>query len=281
MPELTPKILLEGLKFPEGPRWRDDRLWFSDMPTRRVMTVDLSGHTQEITRLECKPSGLGFLPDGTSLVVSMEDHKLYRLDGGSLTLVADCSSLCGGEMNDMVVDSQGRAYIGNSGFPMGGVFKPANLIRVDPDGTVSLAAPNMKLPNGSAITDDGKTLIVAESRGERLTAFDIAGDGSLANRRTFAEMPGQVPDGICLDAGGGVWVGLPLGKEFQRVLEGGEVTHRIPTPDRYAVAVALGGPDRRTLFLLTSETSGQDPEREHAIGRIETVQVETPGAGLP
>ncbi|MCH8195757.1 MAG: SMP-30/gluconolactonase/LRE family protein [Chloroflexi bacterium] len=281
MATLTPTPLLDGLVFPEGPRWRDGKLWFSDMHAHKVMTVDLQGRTEDVATVPQRPSGLGFLPDGRMLVVSMLDKRLLRLDPGGLTTVADLAGLCDGDANDMVVDSQGRAYVGYLGFEMGEEFKLASIVMVEPDGSARVVADELSIPNGAVITPDGKTMIVAESRGNRLTAFDIETDGSLSGRRVFAEVGDAVPDGICLDAETGVWVGSPTTSEFFRVLEGGEITHRIPTPGRYAVACIHGGEDRRTLFLLTAETTGEDLRRGISKGWIETVQVDVPGAGWP
>ena len=275
---LETKIFLEGLKFPEGPRWHDEKLWFSDMNAKKVMTVDLQGNTETIIEMEDSPSGLGWLPDGTLLIVSMEDERLLRLDADGLKEFADLSSLATYRCNDMVVDKKGRAYVGNFGFSLQNEeFKPAEIILVTPDGNAQIAADNMVFPNGTVITPDDKTLIVAESYGNRLTAFDILEDGLLEGRRIWAEMPSRIPDGICLDAEGGIWVASPgTGKVF-RVLEGGKVTHEVKGSNQ-AFACMLGGIDRRTLFVATSTAFDQTGQVE---GRIETVRVEIPGAGLP
>ena len=277
------EVLLDGLMFPEGPRWREDKLWFSDMHAGRVMTVDMDGHFEVITTVPNSPSGLGWLPDGRLLVVSMLDRRLLRLDEGALTEVADLGQLASFHCNDMVVDHQGRAYIGNFGFDLNAQapFSPAEVILVHPDGQAMVAADEMAFPNGSVITPDGKTLIVAETFGSRLTAFDIEEDGSLSNRRIWAEVEGAFPDGICLDAEGGIWVASPAGKTgVMRVCEGGDITHHIEVAT-HAYACMLGGPRRTTLFMLTAETINPDGARAKSSGRIEMVQVEVPGAGLP
>ena len=277
------EILLDGLMFPEGPRWHENKLWFSDMHAGQVMTVDMDGRSEIITTVPNSPSGLGWLPDGRLLVVSMLDRRLLRLDEGGLTEVADISQLASFHCNDMVVDDRGRAYIGNFGFDLntGAPFSPAEVILVHPDGQAMVAADEMAFPNGSVITPDGKTLIVAETFGSRLSAFDIAGDGSLSNRRIWAEVEGAFPDGICLDAEGGIWVASPSGKiGVMRVCEGGEITHFIDVAT-HAYACMLGGPQRRTLFMLTAETINPDGARAKSSGRIEMVQVDVPGAGLP
>ena len=271
---LKTEILLEGLKFPEGPRWHDGKLWFSDMQMRKVMTVDLSGNADVKIKMPKSPSGLGWLPDGTLLVVSMEDRRLLRLDPDGLTEVADLSNIATFHCNDMVVDKVGRAYIGNFGSFMSIQMppKPDCLILVTPDGRARIAADNLMFPNGTVITPDDKTLIVGETFGTRLTAFDILEDGSLTNQRLWAKLK-SVPDGICLDAEGAIWVASPGTGHVLRVLEGGEITHKIKVSSQ-AYACMLGGPDRRTLFVATSVQQGSQ-------GKIEIANVDVPGAGLP
>jgi sugar lactone lactonase YvrE len=275
-------VLLDGLVFPEGPRWHDDKLWFSDMHAHRVMTVDLDGRTDTVLEVPGQPSGLGWLPDGRLLVVSMTDRRLLRLDPGGVSTAADLSHLATFHCNDMVVDGQGRAYVGNFGFDFleEQPFVAARLALVTPDGKVRVVADDLAFPNGTVITPDGSTLIIGESFGARLTAFDIEPDGGLVRRRLWAALDGVVPDGICLDAEGAIWVASPLSSEVVRVLEGGTIAERIAVATN-AYACMLGGPDRRTLFVLTAAT--HDPERARAErrGRIETVPVEVPGAGWP
>ena len=278
-----PEVLLDDLIFLEGPRWYDGKLWFSDMFAGQVRTADLSGNTEVVAEVAERPSGLGFLPDGRLLIVSMQNRLLLRLDREGLTTVADLSSLAVGSPNDMVVDTHGRAYIGHFGYDLfgGEEPKPASLLLVTPDGQVREVADGLEFPNGTVISPDGKTLIVAETFGRRLTAFSIADDGGLSERRVFAQFDEETPDGICLDARGGVWVSSFESGEFVRVEDGGTITERIPVPGKRAVACALGGPQRQTLFLLTAETTLEDLAQGKSIGRVETVQVDTPGAGLP
>jgi len=272
------KVLIEGLKFPETPRWHEGKLWFSDMVGRKVMTVDLDGRAEEIVEVSNSPGGLGWLPDGRLLVVSMRDRRLLRLDPDGLVEVADLSKLADFSLDDMVVDAQGRAYVGHFGFDAlaGKPFAPATLIMATPDGAISTAADNMAFPNGCAITPDDQTLIVAESVGRTLTAFDMAPDGSLSNRRLWAKLE-QMPDGICLDAEGAVWVASPATEEVLRVHDGGKVSRRIRTKPQ-AYACMLGGKDGRTLFLCTSTT---EAFRGAAPGAVQTLQVDVPGAGRP
>jgi sugar lactone lactonase YvrE len=279
----VPAVVLDGLAFPEGPRWHDGHLVFSDQHDRRVVRMDPSGKAETLVEVPQQPSGLGWLPDGRMLIVSMLDRRLLRLEAGRLVEHADLSTLATGECNDMVVDSNGRAYVGNFGFDMygGEEARETCIILVDPDGTVSIAADGIAFPNGTVITDDGGTLIVGESYAGRLTAFTIAADGGLSGRRLFAQLQGAVPDGICLDAEGAVWAACPLTGRVLRVRDGGEVLAEIKVNNDGAYACMLGGNDRRTLYICTAASS--DPKETPGLrsGRIEAIQVDVPGAGLP
>lgn len=280
-PTLTP--FLDRLAFPEAPRWHDGALWFSDFHTQRVQRVDMKGRCETVASVPGQPSGLGWLPDGRMLVVSMTDRRLLRLEGNVLVEVADLSKLAPFHCNDMVVDAKGRAYIGNFGFDFAGRQAPRStgLILVLPDGQARVVAQDLHFPNGAVITPDGRTLIIGETYASRLTAFDIADDGSLNGRRVWATLDKATPDGICLDADGAVWLASPISREVIRVREGGEVTHRITTPGQ-AVACMLGGPDRRTLFVLTGKVMvTPEQSRESLTGMIYTLPVTVPGAGLP
>jgi sugar lactone lactonase YvrE len=286
--------LLEGLHFGEGPRWHDGKLWFSDFYDHAVMSVKPGGKAEKVVEVPGQPSGLGWLPDGRLLIVSMTDRKLMRLEGKSLVQHADLSGVATFHCNDMVVDSVGRAYVGNFGFDLeaymaahgieAALGEPgpptATLARVDPDGSVHVAATGMRFPNGSVVTPDGRTLIVAETLGLRLTAFDVAPDGTLSGRRIWASTGSVAPDGICLDAAGAIWVSNPLGTECVRVAEGGEVLDRVTT-SQPSFAVALGGPDRKTLFLMTAPGSAADVVGTARAGKVEAVEVDVAGAGLP
>lgn len=278
------ETLLDGLTFPEAPRWRDGRLWFSDFYTHRVLTVTPDGTAKTIVEIPQRPSGLGWTPDGTLLVVSMLDRLVLklRLDDGTLRVHADLSAVATGPCNDMVVDGEGRAYVGNFGFDrhQGEPPRPAVLARVDPDGTVTAVANDLMFPNGTVITPDGRTLIVAETIGNRLTAFERERDGRLTNRRVWADLGENFPDGICLDAEGAIWVADPRKNVVLRVHEGGRRSRAIPTGDRGAYACMLGGEDRRTLFVCTNTISGPKAA-ERTDGRIETIRVDVPGAGWP
>ena len=223
------------------------------------------------------------MPDGRLLIVSMTDRRLLRLDGQALTEVADLSSLAPFHCNDMVVDARGRAYIGNFGFDFAAKQTPrtTHLILVQPDGQARVVADDLHFPNGAVITPDGRTLIIGESYASSLTAFDIADDGSLSGRRVWATLNNATPDGISLDAEGAIWLASPTSREVLRVRQGGEVTHRIATPGQ-AVACMLGGPDRCTLFVLTTKVMAT-PEQslQSLIGAIHTLAVTVPGAGWP
>lgn len=276
---------LSGLAFPESPRWHQGALWFSDFYDHRVCRVTADGRAETVVEVPGQPSGLGWLPDGRLLVVAMNDRRLLCLDAGSLVEVADLRALAPGPCNDMLVDAQGRAYIGNFGFDLQGraPFAPASLILVTPDGRARTVADNMYFPNGTVLTPDGRTLIVGESYGQRLTAFDVMEDGSLERRRVWAQLEGKGvgPDGMCLDAEGGVWLASPVSREVLRVREGGQVTHRIATAGQ-AVACMLGGADRRTLFVLTGRVLVTPEEsRAERSGMIYATRVEVAGAGMP
>ncbi len=272
---LTTEVLLDGLKFPESPRWHDDKLWFVDMEDHKVMTVDLNGNTETILELPNSVSGLGWLPDNRLLVVSVEDCRLMRLDAEGVTEVIDLNRFGTVFLNDMIVDKKGRAYIGNFGFDYfnGKPFAPTKLILVYPNGDAKVVADNMAFPNGTVITPDDKTLIIAETFSAQLTAFNIMDDGSLTERRVWANLKSLAPDGICLDAEEGIWLAAPGRKRVVRVLEGGQITH-IVRVENDAYACMLGGPDRKTLFVATSKHTRD-------AGKIEFVKVDIPGAGLP
>lgn len=286
------RVLAGGLHFGEAPRWHDGVLWFSDFFDYAVKTVDLEGHIAVKLSMADRPSGLGWMPDGSMLIVSMTARALLRLDQGRLALHADLSGIATFHCNDMVVDTAGRAYVGNFGFDLdtneingtlGEVLAThagATIARVDLDGSVHAAADGLMFPNGTVITPDGRTMIVAESFANRLTAYDVADDGSLSNRRLWADLGTRTPDGICLDADGAIWVANPIINECFRVGEGGDILDVIETDNR-CFACMLGGPDRRTLFMLTSRYSLAVEAAVHRTGNVLVADVDVPGAGLP
>ncbi|BBZ46373.1 SMP-30/gluconolactonase/LRE family protein [Mycobacterium parmense] len=271
---MIPKPLANGFCFGEGPRWFEGLLWFSDMLGEAVHTADMRGTLTTVPLPGRRPSGLGFRPDGSLLIVSTEDRQVLRYDGETVTPLADLADLAPANLGDMVVDAAGRAYIGCQAFS-GGV-----IIRLDQDDSATVVATDLDFPNGMVITPDGE-LIVAESVGRRLTAFAIGDGGELTGRRVFADGLDGPPDGIALDAEGGVWTSMTLAHQFERIIDGGAVTDRIDMGGRVAVACALGGPQRRTLFLLSST----DAYPQRLIGtrqsRLDAVTVTAPGAGLP
>lgn len=273
--ESPPVPLAGGFCFGEGPRWFEGLLWFSDMLGEAIHTVNLRGSMTTVPLPGHTPSGLGFRPDGTLLIASASDRKVLCYDGDTVTTLVDLSEQVPADLGDMVVDAAGRCYIGSQAYS-GGV-----LVRVDPDAGVHLVAEDLDFPNGMAIAPDGGTLIVAESMGRRLTRFTIEADGGLRDRRVFADGLDGPPDGIALDAAGGVWTAMTLANQFERITEGGVVTDRIATGERAAIACALGGPSRRTLFLLSSPTAYPKRLIGTRDSRLDTVTVEIPGAGLP
>ncbi|MDE0362247.1 MAG: SMP-30/gluconolactonase/LRE family protein [Rhodospirillaceae bacterium] len=268
-----------GFTFAESPRWHDGALWFSDFHDYTVYRVEDDGTPEAVTKVPGEPSGLGWLPDGRLLVVSMTDRKLMRVDPDGLKEHADLSGIATWHCNDMVVDAEGRAYVGNFGAAWGEDPTPADLARVDPDGTVSIAAEKLDFPNGCAISADGSTLLVAETVGGRLTAFDRDATGKLSNRRVWAEVPGT-PDGICLDADGAVWVAAGT-EGVLRVAEGGEILNRVEVTENLAVACMLGGDDRKTHFVMTTINAGTEELVQQRQSRIEIAEVAVSGAGWP
>jgi len=298
MPELS--TLLVGGAFFEGPRWHEGRWWVSDFYRHRVITVDTDGREEEVMTVEGQPSGLGWLPDGSLLVVSMRDHRiLRRTEDGDVSEHADVGEYCTGHLNDMVVDASGRAYTGHFGFDLMGMGdpRPASLIRVDPDGSASVVAEDMLFPNGSVITPDGRTLIVGETAGSRYTAFTIEDDGSLSDRRvwaqvappppitTFAETLGQLrfgPDGCCLDAEGHIWSADEVGARCVRLAPGGEIVEEIAMPEGQDVfACMLGGDDGRTLLMCAAPDFDAQARAASHDAVLLTTTVDVPYAGLP
>jgi sugar lactone lactonase YvrE len=287
---LATRVLCDGIYFGEGPRWREGRLWFSDFYAHAVKSVSLAGDLRTEFAIDDQPSGLGWMPDGSMLIVSMTKRQvLRRARDGAISLHADLSHIASFHCNDMVVDQEGRAYVGNFGFDLDHEIRArglesvmaehtlAKLALVLADGTVRVAAENMHFPNGSVITPDNKTLIVGETFAGALTAFDIAADGSLSNRRAWATIAPRVPDGIALDAEGAIWVANPTAHECVRVRQGGEIVDIVDT-GAPCYACMLGGDDGRTLFMATA--AGLDGARQ-ATGKIVVAHVGAARAGLP
>jgi sugar lactone lactonase YvrE len=303
MRTLSSTPLLDGLRFAEGPRWREGRLWFSEIEQDCVMTVDLGGRSEVVAHVP-RPSGLGFLPGGSLLVASMRTRQLFQVDAAGPRTAVDLSAY-GESLNDMVVAPDGRAWVdayrpgpplslpvNDDGSPrtmsgdinryyVNGLGVSPNLVGsiicVDPDGTARPVAEEIEYPNGLGITPDGRTLVASVSHAGQLLAFTIRPDGSLSDRRVWAPLPGRHPDGLCFDAEGAAWVGCVATSAFIRVREGGAITHQVPAPGRWAIAPALGGEDRRTLFMISMEPVSVPGHRAW----IDTTRVDVPGAGLP
>ena len=290
---------ISGYTFFESPRWHDGQLWLSDFYTQQIVRVTLQGEVTPVAEVPEQPSGMGWLPDGRLLVVSMRDRRILRQEAdGNLVTHADLSSVALGHINDMVVDAQGRAYVGNFGFDLmgGGTPQTATLARVDPDGSVQVVATDLYFPNGSMITPDGQTLIVGETMGNRISAFDIRADGSLGPRRDwarFGELPAltdmasvlgslsAAPAGATLDADGAVWFADAVGHRVVRMAPGGEILESISTGDQGAFACTLGGPDGRTLFICVAPDFLEHARQAAREAAIWTTTVNVPGAGRP
>lgn len=281
MPE--PRVLLTGLVFGESPRWHDGRLWLSDWGAHEALAVDAEGNREVVAALPSFPSCIDFTPDGRLLVVSAHEGLLLRAEpDGSLAPCADLPARDGHPWNEIVVDGRGNAYLNNIGFDFpAGPTAPGSIALVGPDGSARQVAEDVWFPNGMAVTPDNGTLIVAESYRNRLTAFDIAEDGSLTNRRVWADLGEDVPDGICLDAEGAVWYADVPHRHAVRVREGGEVLQTVEL-DRGCFACALGGPAGRTLFLVATEWRGPtETGAAERTGQVLTVPAPARGAGWP
>lgn len=275
-------MLLEGPAFPESPRWHEGRLWFSDWLAHQVIALDVSGATEVIADVDAFPFSIDWLPGGPLLITA--GPQLLRMDAdGTLATYADLSEVTRYGLNEIVVDGGGHAYVNGPGFDMmgGEEPKPGTIAVVTPDGEARAVAEGIGFPNGMAITPDGSTLIVADSYGKELTAFDLGGDGALSKRRVWADLGDGTPDGICLDADGAVWYADVPNRHCVRVAEGGEVLQTIEL-DRGCFACMLGGHDGRTLFILAQEWNG--PEgigKGPPTGQVVTVEATAPHAGHP
>ncbi len=294
---MTVQIVAEGFHYLECPRWHEGRLWLSDFYAHEVVALSHDGGREVMARVPEQPSGLGFLPDGRALIVSMRDRKVLRREAsGKLELHADLAQLAPFHCNDMIVDAKGRAYVGNFGWDLmsGAPPKTTCLIRVDPDGRASVAADDLMFPNGTVITPDGKTLVISESFAGQLTAFDIAADGALSRRRVWArlgDVPTEfhgdipdtvsVPDGLCLDAEGAIWVADAIRHCVVRVAEGGRELDRVSTGELGVYACMLGGDDGRTLFMCAAPSFVESERKATREGKVLSTRVKVPHAGLP
>lgn len=283
METLKGELFADGFVFLEGPRWHQGALYVSDMFGKKLLRIGSDGSPTTLLDVPSRPSGSGFLPDGSQLLVSMVDRRVLRIKGDDVSEYADLNDLTNADLNDMVVNANGDAYVGNFGFDLFGGAEPApgNIVLLPGlGGEPRVVAEDANFPNGMVITPDGKRLISAETFGNQLTQYDIQPDGGLSNKRLFASTGEYTPDGICLDAEGAVWIASFVTDEFVRVKEGGEVTHRV-APGRAAVACALGGEGRNTLFMLSAETDIERLAQGDSKAFIETVKVDVPGAGIP
>lgn len=267
-------LVIPGLRFPEGPRWHDGAWWLSDQ-LGAVHRLGADGAHTVVAEL-FRPSGLGFTPDGDLLVVTMDEPAIIRITDTGPEVVVDLTPHAH-HCNDMYVDTVGRAYV--NAYDEG--YRRGRLLLVAVDGSVTVAADDLAFPNGVAVTPDGSTLVVAETFRSRVTAFDVAEDGTLSNRRTWADLPGAQPDGLCLDAAGGAWVASYLSGEALHVTPDGGVDEVITVGGRWVMACALGGDDGRTLLLCTAETDTEGWQRGEAVGFLETHRVAVLGVGRP
>jgi sugar lactone lactonase YvrE len=285
MGDRTFATLADSGGFFEGPRWRDGRWWVSDFYRHTVFAIAPDGATEQVMTVDAQPSGLGWLPDGSLLVVSMKDHKvLRRSPAGDVTVHADIAEHCGGLANDIVVDARGHAFVGNFGFDLMGGATPAaaTLVHIAPDGATDVAAEDLRFPNGAVITPDGSTLVVGETMGARYTAFSLDADGALGDRRVWAEIEGVAPDGCALDAEGRIWAADALANRLVRVGEGEGVVEEIAAPDGLGVyACMLGGDDGRTLMACAAPDFLEHNRATAREAVLLTTIVDVPHAGLP
>ena len=282
MNDHEPALLADNFVFLEAPRWHNGRLWVSDVFDCKLYTIESDGARSFVCDIPGRPCGIGFLPDGTAVVVSCAQRKLLKVEGNTASVYADLNDVVTGDLNDLVVDDQGRVYVGNFGYDLfGGAPKAlTDLHVVEPNGEIRVAASGLEFPNGAVIKDGGRTLVVAETWCGRLTAFDRTDSGHLSNPRVYADLAGRQPDGICLDAEGGIWAGCFNTGEFVRVLEGGAITDRVKF-DGHAVACALGGKDGTTLYCCVFSGTQEEALAKKPCGAVYTVEVDVPGPAFP
>ncbi len=281
-PASEAQILMTGVRLGESPRWHDGRLWFSDWGAQEVLAVDLAGNSEAVLRAPYFPFSIDWLPDGRLLILAGSQKRLLRREpDGSLATHADLAGLSDKPWNEIVVDGRGNIYVNTVGFDFPREpFAPGILALVTPDGAVRQVAEGVAFPNGMAVTPDNSTLILAESYGRRLTAFDIAADGGLSHRRTWADLGDGCPDGVCLDADGAVWYADVPNKRCVRVRQGGEALRSIDL-DRGGFACMLGGADKTTLFIPAAEWRGPENMLGARTGQVLTAKAPAPGVGWP
>jgi sugar lactone lactonase YvrE len=278
----APQVVMDGVAFPESPRWHDGRLWFSDWMAHEVIALSSNGESEVMAHVDAFPFSIDWLPDGPMLITA--GSLILRLEpGGSVATHADLGELTEFGWNEIVVDGRGNVFVNGAGFDMmgGGEFAPGGVAVLRPDGSAERLAEDIAFPNGMAITPDDSTLLVADSYGKELVAFDLAKDGGLSNRRTWADLGDGVPDGICMDAGGAVWYADVPNRRCVRVAEGGHVLDRVDV-DRGCFACMLGGDDRATLFIAAQEWNGAEAiGAGPRTGQVLTVEAPAPHAGRP
>jgi sugar lactone lactonase YvrE len=276
-----------GLKFTESPRWHDQKLWFLDIHDHKIKTAGLEGSLETVVEVPFIPNGFGLRGDGSVIVGDAFERQVHRWDGTALKPLADLRGITSFCLSDGIVDAQDRMYVGDIGYNfLDPTLTPVDtcvIACVEPDGRATVVADGLHFPNGMEVTPDGQTLIVAETMGHRLSAYDIRADGSLANRRVYAQLPDDVgPDGIALDAEGAVWVANPEGEYAAlRVREGGEIVERVELARTNGYAVMLGGPERRHLFICASDSHDPAQIARTPSATLRVVEVDVPGAGIP
>jgi sugar lactone lactonase YvrE len=282
MKELNATLLASDFIFLEAPRWHDGRVWVPDVFDGKLYSVGLDGRREIVLDdLPPKPNSIGFMPDGTLVIVSSQDRKLLKLVDGRLQLHADLSNFATGDVNDFAIDDTGRIYVGNFGYDIfaGEPIALTSIHIVEQDGSIRVAATDLEFPNGTVIIDNGRTLVVAETWAGRLTAFDRDATGNLSNRRLYADLPGREPDGICADAEGAIWVPSFNTGEVLRLEAGATITHRISFKGS-AIACQLGGADGRTLICTAYDGTIPEQQAKKRMGALYTARVDVPGPGF-
>jgi len=282
-PERSTQPIFENGLFLESPRWHDGRLWLSDVLAGTVLALELGGAPEVVARIEGLPSGLGFLPDGRAIVVSILRRQLLEVSPHGVSIYADLRPMLRGSPNDMIVDGHGRAFVGDLGFDILG--EPAScsgrIVCVSIDRTASIVAEDIDYPNGIAVSADGHSLFVAETEAGCISSFSIGADGSLTGRARFGNLGAGSPDGICLDASGAVWVSLFEDGAFVRIGRDGRLLDRVAAPGPRAVACVLGGPKHDLLLCVSANTTASDLRAGRSTSRIDAVVAPSPGAGVP
>lgn len=276
------QLLTRAVVYPESPRWHENRIWFSDVHDYRLKTVTLDGALETVAEVDGRPAGLGVLPDGSLLLATALDARLWTVEKGDLRMVTDLSSAVTGLLNDMVISTDGFVYVGDTGFARhrGEPERPGRIVLRDPGGAIRSVAEDLSFPNGLTISDDGSTLSVAETTGQRITQFTIEPDGSLVDRRVLAGLDFR-PDGMCLDREESLWVAATRARSFVQLSSDGRELRRVPSAGATAVACMFVGPGRDRLAALSADTTPQHLAQGISHGRLDLIDVESVGGGLP